>query len=173
MSINLLPWRMNEIQKQQRQYILFVTIFISIITMIFIGFHAFLNQKTAYLTTDTQTLKEKIEKIPLRSIQDNQALLKKLMELQLAKTKSDEKNNALEQYLSVLANDLPTTATLTSLILSEKQNTVTGESSALSDAHHYTEALQKDLKVKKLALSDVHNASQNKSLFNFSIAVSP
>ncbi|MDP1574831.1 MAG: hypothetical protein Q8L78_07880 [Coxiellaceae bacterium] len=171
MSINLLPWRTEAICRYRKKCVFISLFFIVFMTLLVGELHLHLKQKMRVITTDIHTLKNGIANIPLQSIQNNQTRLKKLLLLQSAKKMANAKIMALENALTLIANDLPTTATLTTLILSDKQNVLIGESSGLSDAHNYTQKLQKDLSVKEVSLSDVHNSEGNKALFNFSIQV--
>jgi Tfp pilus assembly protein PilN len=173
MSINLLPWR--EMQDTRRTKILLYSLCVySIFVCIAMSFcKNFFSHETLKMQSQTLLLKQHMQKITLNHPKINSALLQKLKQLHDKKLTSIKMNDVIMDLLSRIANDMPSSITLNSLLINSKKIIITGTGNQLSDIHQYHSALQKNLPWKKVLLAEMHSDSQNKSQMHFTIQVTP
>src|SRR3990167_4633999 len=172
MSINLLPWRASE-RKLKWKKIIFRWLICFISTIIFsIILKNKLQNEIHLKENKIQLIENKLKIISIDpDAQKNNALLNKLKQYQLLKSKSIKINNRFKAMLADIANQLPDSLVLTKINMSEKKISIHGYGQNISDIHEYDEHLQSKNQWKKIILSNIKTDVTQASRLKFTIEI--
>lgn len=172
MNINLLPWRIQIVRKKWIQVLQHWGICFFVCVMVLIILKPCLSIKMLHQVMQNKIIQNQIAQITLDPhFNDKNTLLKKLQKTRVEKSNAIKINEHIEQYLSLFANQLPTTITLTEIRLSPSEIILNGFGASLSDIHQYRQNLQQSKQGKTILLSDIQNDENLPSTLKFKIKI--
>lgn len=169
--MNLLPWR--EHAEKKRWIILFYCGFLIIITSMGLALIANTVIDARIQKMNAALLQKNIllSRIPLQAIAQNQRLRQQLSSFFLEAKKNAQENLQLEHTLKIIADQMPSPITLSTLTFSENTYIISGQSNDMQSIHDYSTNLEKSLQINTISLSDIHENAQNKSQFYFTLKI--
>lgn len=172
MNINLLPWRAQVLQKKWMRILRHWGIFFFVCVVTLIIVKPCLSIKMHHQAMQNKIIQNQIAQITFDPhFNDKNTLLKTLQKTRAEKSNAIKINEHIEQHLSLLANQLPATITLTEIRLSPSEIILNGFGTSLSDIHQYRQNLQQSKQGKTILLSDIQNDGNLSSTLKFKIKI--
>ena len=170
MSINLLPWRELKIQLQWRKMVIrWVFYFFSLIMLAVITKH-FLEYKTNCEKNKKEVIENQIKLIAIDpDFKKKKLFLRALKKSRSLKIKTLKNNQQFEEVLSAIANQLPNSVILNTILIVKNKMTLSGYSQNITDIHQYYQNLLALKLCKQITLSDIQADSTKISTFKFTI----
>ena len=103
----------------------------------------------------------------------NNALLKKITEMNTEKSAATQRNENTKTLLSDIANALPPKMIFQSIKGDGQSLLIDGVSDTIADIHTYALRLQQNLAHKTVTLNELHSDSQHPAQFCFSLQIKP
>ena len=171
-QMNLVDWREETRKKIRKKWIAIMIFCMATIGMVCLLIKSFLLHEIAQLQSDTRKMHAQQLHSALPHPHRTVALLQKIKTIYPKKIVAITFNRNIEKQLAMIATDLPSTLTLTTLTLNTHHIQITGMSNQLSDIHAYAAALKQSMTQQKIELSEIHTNPQHHADMLFTIQVS-